>query len=730
MSSSEDSSLLNTQTAKQSTVAGRPAWVKYAVVGGVIVVAGIVGVVWNSISVQATPTSSTTTENQTTTTPTPADIATSYPPQYAEFYTSMFANMDATVDPCEDFYQYACGGWLDANDLTDTDSYIDTSFSIVNKNNDKIIHDIMATKPDVIDPFYQACVAEPAVNGEAVADVTTQLRHIATLDSVDALLAYAGALAVTTTTKSFLDIDVGVDPKNATVNVLYLLQGGLTLSSAEYYANAAKYFGPLHEYIANLSAALDHHPFQTRNHGSDMIAQTIFDFEAQIANVSLPRAQLRDPWATYHKFDLQDVHPFVATYVQGMNPLWGTNQTVPVLVPSPQFLEGLAKLVANTDLAVLKTYVSFHLVHTRSPVLGDTFRVLTHNFRSATEGLPAVESRQVYCTNLVKSYLGEYLGQLYLDKAFQPSVKAQAKALIQQIEDAMTDLIHQVDWLDAPTRRVALDKVAKIANFVGGPDSFEPLPFPLNATNFYQNVQTLDSLANNATLNKLGNQVDHTKWAMFAFTANAYNDATANKMVFPAAFLQKPIYGASEFPAVANYARIGVVMGHELTHGFDDRGRNFDPSGQLAHWWTADVKDKFESNTQCLVDQYSTFPVESLDKKTVLGYVNGRMTLGENIADNGGLKLAYMAYQKAKQADPTIADIGYDDTKMFFTAFVQGWWCFKATDNFYTNFLHMDPHSPAEWRAKGPMMNSLLFADAFQCPKDSPMNPAKKCVVW
>ncbi|KAF0709648.1 hypothetical protein As57867_005791, partial [Aphanomyces stellatus] len=398
---------------------------------------------------------------------------------------------------------------------------------------------------------------------------------------------------------------------------------------------------------------------------------------------------------------------------------------------TPDFFAAQEAILQATDLRVLKAYLSFHLVHARTSVLGDSFRLATHKFEAVLQGLPAVESRETFCLDQVKSLLGEYLGQLYMDKAFDHSAKTQARQLIGQIEAAMVDLVNHVDWFDAPTRLAALAKVAKVSNFVGGPDAFAHIPFNLTKSSFYTNMQHLGAWQTNKTLASLHEPVDRTKWMMYAFTSDAYNNPSANQMVFPAAFLQKPIYGATDYPAVVNYGRIGVVMGHELTHGFDNNGRNYDPTGQLTDWWTPAVKDTFNRNAQCMVDQYSAYPVVSqIDGKTVLGHVNGQLTLGENIADNGGLKLSYMAYLQAKAADPSIADIGYDDAKLYFTSFVQGWWCKKQTDDYAIHWMTTNPHSPNKWRAHGPLMNSQVFADAFQCPVGSPMNPTKKCVVW
>ncbi|RLO13859.1 hypothetical protein DYB28_005716 [Aphanomyces astaci] len=660
---------------------------------------------------------STSTTNNT--------IVAPYPAQFAAFFKDFEAKLDRSVDPCDDFYQYACGGWLNATTLKPSDTTVDSSFYVIGEHNDRILKNILATKPPVIDPFYRSCLTEGSVNADAVVDVSVRLNHIATIQSLDELLAFAGILNTESSVSSFLEVGVTTDPKNKTLNVVEIAQGGLTLPSVEYYA-ADK----LVPYVASLQTYLE--TLATVDAFTGVTAKAVLDLEAQLAKISLPWAEQRDPWATYHMYDIGDVtakYPLIATFLSGAQPALVNHPNVSVLVPTPTYFDSLAALLQATDLGLLKVYLSFRLVHTASPYLGETFRQANHDFNGVLQGQVSTQTRADYCLDLTKTLLGEYLGKLFMNKVFDGPTKVQAQELIRQIEASMVDVLNDATWLDGSTRQVGLEKVAQIRNFVGGPDKISPLPFNLTS-NFYANVQLFGDWETSKTWSSLHKPVDPTAWDMFAFTVNAEYDPTANKIVFPAAILQPPFYNARSFPAVANYARIGLVMGHELVHGFDDQGRNFDAHGQLNASWSDAASATFDKNAKCLADQYSTFPIVSVDGHTVLGHLNGQLTVGENIADNGGLKLAYLAYQRAKKANKAIAeDLGTDDAKLFYTAFAQGW-CQKRSDGNAILRKNTDTHSPGKWRVHGPLYNSQTFADAFQCPTGSPMNPPKKCVIW
>ncbi|RHY33458.1 hypothetical protein DYB32_001618 [Aphanomyces invadans] len=592
----------------------------------------------------------------------------------------------------------------------------------------------MTNRPPLIDPLYQSCLIGEDVDPNAIHAISLKLEHLANLKSVDDVLEYAGQLYALTDTKSFFDVSVEADAKNASSNILTIGQGGLTFPTKEYYTDkhkSTKYFSLFVTYAQTLG-----HIKAFPNHNVSQFAHRILNLEESFANVSESRAEQRDPWAHYNPVlvaDLPVKYPHVTKYLQGagiFNRLVETNASV--VVESPSFLHNQKQLLdAIPDLQIVKSYVSFHLIDAQSQVLGDTFRQANHEFHGALRGIVRKQERKDFCFSLTQSLLGDVVGKYYLKRVWDSQTKNTAKTLIQEIESSMDSVLQNEVWLDIATREKALEKLHHVFNLVGGPDDIPELSFNISATDFWSNVMHFKGLKFQSKVESIGSAVDHKGWGMTASTVNAYYEPTENKMVFPAAIMQQPFYSARHLPDVANYARIGMIMGHELTHGFDDEGRNFDSDGNMHVWWSANVSRTYDEKTKCLADQYSSFDVLTLDRTKRIGHVDGRLTLGENIADNGGLKLAYLAYLHSKRNVTPVPtpEQRQADAKAYFLAFAQGW-CGKYTDSYAELLLTSDPHSPNKWRVNGPIMNSQAFADAYQCPVGSSMNPSKKCVVW
>ncbi|OQR91770.1 endothelin-converting enzyme 1, metalloprotease family M13 [Achlya hypogyna] len=650
------------------------------------------------------------------------------PGPFNAFFEAAAAMRDDAIDPCEDFYQHACGQWLKTTTIPADANGVDTSFSVVAAANEKLIDAIVASNPPVIGPMYSSCLGAGAADASAMAALSNHLEQIAGVTSKSALFELAGAIFAATGASSFFDIDVQGDPKNATRTVLEVAQGGLSFPSLDYYTDEhkrVKYTPLFVDYVSNLGVV---ETFARHNMSS--FAHRIFALESAFAAVSASNTDLRDPWSTYHAVPIATLaakYPHVAAYLSGagvFNRLKAAR--APVLVPTPEFFEAQSRILTDdVDLPTLQRYVSFRLVDAQSPLLGDSFRNAHHAFHGALSGAGQLQSREAFCLGLTTTFLGPFLGQYYLERVWDPATKAAAQELITEIESAMAGVLRGEAWLDGPTKAAGLAKLHHIFNLVGGPDATPPLPFALNGSDFFGNVERLQRHALSTTLATVGEAVDPRAWGLFASTVNAYYDPSANKMVFPAAILQAPFYSAHAMPPQANYARIGMVMGHELTHGFDDQGRNYDAVGNLRQWWSPTVAKTFDGKADCLAEQYSRFEVVTLDRAERIGFVNGRLTLGENIADNGGLKLAYLAWEASKKGEP-ISDA---DRRLYFLSFAQAW-CEKRTDAYAELLLTLDPHSPGKWRVNGPLMNSRLFAETFQCPIGSPMNPADKCVVW
>ena len=565
-----------------------------------------------------------------------------------------------------------------------------------------------------------------AINAKGLTSVQPLLAEIDDISSKAELPSLIGKLQ-----RMGVDVFFGYgeqqDLKDATKQIAVIAQDGLGLPEKDYYLRTgAKDETIRQQYVAHVAKMLTlagSMPQQATRDASNIMA-----FETALAKGSLSVTDMRDPEKTYH---LQPIATFEAT-IPGVD--FGQFQDAihsarvsELNNSTPQFFPVLLQQVRENDLETLKAYMRYHLLTTVAGRLPKQFDDENFDFYGRKlEGQPEQAPRWKRCSNSVNAALGEALGKVYVEQYFAGDSKAKTLQMVHDIETAMSNDIDQLAWMSDATKARAKEKLQLVANKIGYPEKWRDYTkLEVKPDDALGNSLRANAFENDRQLNKIGKPVDPLEWQMTPPTVNAYYDPSMNNINFPAGILQPAFYDPKQDDAV-NYGHIGAVIGHELTHGFDDEGKKFDGKGNLNDWWTpADTKN-FEARTDCLVNEYGNFTAVD-DVK-----VNGKLTLGENTADNGGLVLAYMAYlERAKKEgiDLQAKKDGYTSPQRFYIAFAQNW-CENSRPESVRAQVLSDPHSPDHFRANGAIVNQPGFAEAFGCKKGTPMVPVNSCRVW
>jgi len=641
--------------------------------------------------------------------------------------------LDKAVEPCDDFYRYACGNWIRRTEIpADRPAWM-RSFNEIEERNTKllkqVLDDLAAGKKsedpyaDKLGAFYGTCMDEAKVEATADGELAQLLKQIDTdVKDIPSLAKKVAEMHLGTAQPMF-NFSSQQDFKDANLMIAGADQGGLGLPDRDYYLKTdEKMKDKRAKYEAHVKAMLT--LAGTPEAEAAKQAQTILKLETRLATASMSRVDRRDPKKVYHRLELAGLEKLAPrfpwkTYLADLGHAGITQMNVAV----PAFFTALNVELEKTPIADWKTYLKWNLIHQSAPMLSKKFVDENFAFYSKTlQGTDKILPRWKRCVYATDRVLGEALARPFIRKTFGDDGKAATVSMVKAIEASMEKNLGALSWMDEPTRTQAFAKLHAIANKIGFPDKWRNYDaLKLERDSFLQNSIRGATFETHRDLAKVGKPVDRSEWFMSPPTVNAYYEPSLNEMVFPAGILQPPFFNRAAHPAV-NYGAVGMVMGHELTHGFDDEGRQFDAKGNLSDWWSPKVNTEFEKRAACVAEQYDGFTILNGEL-----HINGKLTLGENIADLGGIKLAYAAYVASRKAPAKVG--AHTDDQLFFLGVAQAW-CGKRRDEMSRMRVTTDPHSPPEYRVNGPLSNLPEFAAAFQCKPGSKMVRPTQCVVW
>jgi endothelin-converting enzyme/putative endopeptidase len=639
-------------------------------------------------------------------------------------------SMDRSIDPCVDFFAYSCGGWLKKNPIPPDQSSWDT-YSKMQDENLARLRGILETAaaPDPkrkaidqkIGDYYASCIDEKAIDAKGAEPLKPGLDRIAKLSSKAEIADVAAAM---TDDNVLFRFDSIQDFRDANQVIADADQGGLGLPDRDYYTkDDAKSVELRKQYVAHVQKVFE--LLGDKSETATAEAQTVMRIETALAKGSMTRVERRDPKALDHKMtgaDLQKISPdfqWTAYFAKvGMPSLDSLNVT------APNFFKAMNEEIQKESLADWKVYLRWHLAHADAPFLSKAFVDENFAFYGKTlRGQQELQPRWKRCTRGVDGDLGEALGQAYVEKYFSPEAKQQALKIVKEIQAAMEQDISSLQWMSAATKQQALAKLHGMANKIGYPDKWRDYSkLEIVRGDELGNVERARKFEFNRELAKIGKPVDRSEWDMTPPTVNAYYNPQMNDINFPAGVLQPPAFDASS-DAAPNYGDTGGTIGHELTHGFDDEGRQFDAQGNLRDWWTEEDGKEFVKRASCISDQYSTYTIIDDIK------VNGKLTLGEDVADLGGLILAYNAWKDDTKSQTLEPIDGLTPDQRFFVGYGQSW-CGQSRDETKRLRATVDPHSPEKYRTNGVVSNMPQFQEAFHCKAGAPMVKQNRCSVW